>query len=228
MELVDNPHERYLCTNCGESFNGEPVKGHWFRVSDHHGHITDSDGDPFIPGDITFLKGVPAYSCANGCYIDEEDFEAVMCQKWVCECGTEYSFDNDHCGVHAYSSKQDAKMAAQRCDCGTNSKKEQEKRAEDECPLKPGDLVRATVRNPEGATLEKGQLVKISSVEAKLENGNWRTIVLVVDDNHVETGRSWFVDSNHLELHYDEQEQAVLDALTRKEAPEKKVTYIDW
>lgn len=131
---------KYVCNSCDCHMEGEnePRKGFWFRTSEGW---RDEDGDTFYEGKTKVLIGKPTLACHNEdypCLIDEDGWTKVECEGYRCgSCGSEYTWDNDHCSDHSYSYSNSEKIA-QLCeqsarDCCTD-------KTNPEAPAVPEDV----------------------------------------------------------------------------------------
>lgn len=222
-----NDHNLYRCHSCEVTFSGEPMSGHYFEVSSL-GALFDEDRDFFIEGSRKIVVGVATRACHNDdypCKIDDGDWVDVICWMLVCDCGEKYTFDNDYCTVHGYSSEADAMHAAKSCSC-QKTKAENAMVDGKKLPMpKPsvGDLLVVDVDRAQGAIWSKGQVIKVTNVGGEVTPEEGYILAAIAEPDN--GSGTWNIYTGSCSPYDD---GGLSDKFRPKTAEKKKVVHIEF
>jgi hypothetical protein len=174
------------------------------------------------------LVGKPCYGCHNDeypCFLDEGEWTIPQCEMYVCSCGAEYTFDNDECTDHSYSTETDAKQAAERC-LASHSKSTPTPTSD--APLKYGDVkvgdkIRVSETGADGGGWYEGDIVEVTEIHT---NERWMRGTCVISANNNTQGAQWNITYGKATMYEALIDDELADKFKPKTA-EKKVRYID-
>lgn len=234
IELTDNKHDVYYCNNCDLTFKQPgPMTGYKFLTGSEgvNGRYPrfDDDNDFFLEGETKVIVGKPSYACHNEdypCFLDEGHWTEPTCEMFECSgCGEQFTFDNDYCSDHSYSSQADAKSAAKRHlqdhhGVSTDAETQPLKSGE----VQVGDLVKVNITGVDGCGWYEGDHIKVTEVN---EGSPWvRGICVTSQGEHGTEGAAWNIRVTNVTMVSPYVPDDLADKFKPKQA-EKKVTYID-
>jgi hypothetical protein len=227
IQLETNNHDVYRCHSCDVTFPYiQPYEGFIYLPS-NIAIRWDEDNDFLAESKV--LVGKPGFACHNedgSCLIESDGWSKVEdCEMWVCKCGTTYTFDNERCTDHAYSTKDDALEAAKRC-CNDVPEGEAPAApaAADNTPKVDDEYIVMTNR-PEGAHWDAGTRVIITEVGGDRGDGS-----RVLRARAVGEDVQWNCYSTSLKKVEKEAslDDIIANKFTPKKGADKKVTYIEF